>query len=262
MTRLVEIFIPEKAIMVTCTNGQIRILYSDILYIECIQRKICFFLKSGEKIFTKQMRSSFFTQLEPLFQDARFICPHQSFFVNLEFVQKFFKSELVMDNGQVIPISKKRCKYLAEQYQEFLAKRSAFKISFPDDLAFEVLKNFELCIVIFSYDAESGLVSLWYANHETAHLYGLSLTQIYQQYGTDISASIHPSDVAAFHSFLSKPRHGAENSFSYRLLCGENGYRQVNLLVKTVDKHKSHKIYGIYFPVQSQEKAVLSSACR
>ena len=245
MVHLIDVFPSEKAVMVNCANSSVRILFSDILYIECAQRKICFVLTSGESIFTKQIRSSFFSQLAPLLQDARFACPHQSFFVNLSYVRKVFTAELVMENGQMIPVSKKRHKQLAAQYQHFAAAADA---SPAGDLTAELLKSFHLPLVIFRWHTENDLIGLWYANGPAAELYGLSVAQLYQQYGADITGSVHPDDLACLRLFLANATCGRECVLSYRLR-HKDGYRTVQLLVKRREEPSGQKIDGLYFPL-------------
>lgn len=248
MPSSIDILIEEKAVIAHCANGSIRVPYQDIAYVECAQRKIVFFLKNSDTFSTKQVRTSFLGQLERLLQDARFACPHQSFFVNFDFVRQFSNTELKMDGGQIIPISKNRRKLLRARYQQFLMQKSTAPLALQDALSLNVLASFQLPLVALIYNAKKNVFSLWYANDNTAALYGLTLTKMHQKYGADICVSVHPEDEPAFRSFLAQCSSAQPSALCYWLK-STDGYKRVNLLLKAVDQRDPQTLYGMYVPM-------------
>lgn len=60
--------------------------------------------------------------LEPLFLPFGFVKPHNSYLVNYRFIATIGKNDLVLDNGQTIPISKHRLGELKKAYLALISE--------------------------------------------------------------------------------------------------------------------------------------------
>ena len=61
-------------------------------------------------------------ELEPLFLPFGFIKPHNSYLVNYRFIASISKNELLLDNGQALPISKHRLAELKKAYLTLISE--------------------------------------------------------------------------------------------------------------------------------------------
>lgn len=61
-------------------------------------------------------------ELEPLLAPYGFLKPHNSYLVNYRFVSSIRPTELVMDGGLTLPVSKHRLKEVKEQYLNYISE--------------------------------------------------------------------------------------------------------------------------------------------
>lgn len=104
-------------------KGNINIEKSNILYFEYINasstfpnRSIKLVTKLG--IFTiKQQIGILFDSLD----QTIFARPHQSFIINLENINSFKNNDIIMTNGDVIPISQRKIKHIRQHFAEYIS---------------------------------------------------------------------------------------------------------------------------------------------
>lgn len=83
-------------------DGEIKLSISDILYIECLNRKV--YLKTHHK---KYMISGLqFNNITKEFLDKGFVSIHRSCIVNLKYIYSIEKLVVRMDNDEVLPMSR------------------------------------------------------------------------------------------------------------------------------------------------------------
>ena len=61
-------------------------------------------------------------ELEPLFAPFGFVKPHNSYLVNYRFIASIRKNDLILDNGQSLPISKHRLAELKKAYLTLISE--------------------------------------------------------------------------------------------------------------------------------------------
>lgn len=105
-----ELFLPV-------TGGARRVSPQDIFYIEIVGRKCRICQREEEWDTTVSMG-----QLEDMILDRGFIRCHQSFLINLRYVQEFRKSSMELIDGRLVPVSKNRMKAVREAFFEYLKK--------------------------------------------------------------------------------------------------------------------------------------------
>lgn len=87
---------------------------SEIMYFEKSLRKIV--------IHSKQSAIEFYGKFED-FQsqlDQRFVCCHSSFLVNMDYIGKVKKEDIILENGAIIPISRRYAKEAKEKFWNYL----------------------------------------------------------------------------------------------------------------------------------------------
>ena len=90
----------EEYLLVKVDQTLQRIPVSSILYAESFAHYITITAKSG----TYQVRENAGALAEKLNKD--FVRPHRSYLVNLRYVQRISKTEVVLDDGMMIPLSR------------------------------------------------------------------------------------------------------------------------------------------------------------
>ena len=108
----------NERLFVTVTSGREihRIDLYQVMYLESKNHNVDIYLKSGKNIKTHTPLAD----MKSLFSDLKgFISVGASYFVNLRCVQSILQTELIMTNGQSIPIPRRLRNDLREQYFDF-----------------------------------------------------------------------------------------------------------------------------------------------
>lgn len=109
----------RKGIMLTVEEEHSSAVYSlninEILYVEVVG-KYCEFTTTGQKLIIRYKLSDLAKQLT----DYGFLQPHRSYLVNIRYVFSIENTELVLDNGTRIPLSRKRVKEVKEKFLNFM----------------------------------------------------------------------------------------------------------------------------------------------
>lgn len=102
----------NHAVVATFRGSAKRIPICHVLYIEAKQHSQIVHLDSGEKIVSKEKMKSYTSDLE----NYGFIVCHKSFLVNCLFIKEIKNSTILLSNGEVIYISKRRIKDVKNQF--------------------------------------------------------------------------------------------------------------------------------------------------
>lgn len=117
----------KKAVVkvTTCKNDDFLIIFSehqikkillrDILYIESVGRTVKIRCNSGVLETYKQIGD-----LEQTLSDKHFFRCHKSFLLNLEYVSRFDKAEIVMENGDTVYLARKRAKIFQKEIISYM----------------------------------------------------------------------------------------------------------------------------------------------
>lgn len=89
------------SIIITADSGNHRVFYDDIRYIEVLNHEITVALGKS-KIVTRMSLTRLLSELD----DAFFRC-HRSFIVGLRFISRITKTEVILDDGRSIPLSRR-----------------------------------------------------------------------------------------------------------------------------------------------------------
>lgn len=114
-----RLFVP-----VTCGREIHRIDLYQVLYMEAKNHNVEIYLKSGKSIKTR----STLADMKNLFHEVKgFISVGASYIVNLRSVQSVLQTELVMVNGQSIPVPRRLRNEVKEQYFNFYREEAMKK---------------------------------------------------------------------------------------------------------------------------------------
>lgn len=114
--------IKKNLLSFNTTRGTIGIERNNIIFFEYIDTS-SEYLNRSTKIVTKQGIYIMKEQIGIVFKSLDnfvFSQPHRSFIVNLENIKSFNNNEIVMINGQIIPISQRKIKILKKQFNEYI----------------------------------------------------------------------------------------------------------------------------------------------
>ncbi len=115
MTAAMNYIAPKK--LCVCDKGMQRFVPVDsIVYLEIFQHSILIYLVTKEKI---QIRGTLAELVEQL-PTNKFVQPHKSYLINLEHVDRMNKREIIMTNGELIPIGRSKSDSFNELLRKFM----------------------------------------------------------------------------------------------------------------------------------------------
>ena len=91
----------QRSVLITTSDADVKILLADILYVEA--ENVYVVVHTKQEIYrTRMSLAKFAEQL-----DETFFKVHRSFVIGLKYVKKITKTEIMMINGDIVPISRK-----------------------------------------------------------------------------------------------------------------------------------------------------------
>ena len=106
------------------TREGMRVLrLSEILYCEYRDHTVTYTLMGAKTLTTKVIKGSFSNHIECLLQDERFLRPHVSFVVNMDYIEGFSKTRFTLRGGYMVPITTKHYPVVRDTYMNYLAKQ-------------------------------------------------------------------------------------------------------------------------------------------
>jgi len=115
----------DKFFTISASGRTVTLLYSSIVIIEKTGRILRFHLNNGDYIDSKAVRMSFDLALEELLADERFMRVHQSFAINMEYVQELRNTMFIMPNGMEITIPRPKYTTIKKSYLKFLSSSNS-----------------------------------------------------------------------------------------------------------------------------------------
>ena len=109
-----------KTFLLKTRNGAEAIPFHRIVYCELNDRTLNCITADGERIQSISLRVPYDEAVAPLMSDDRFVRPHISFVVNLDYVRRVQKNTLVLKNGGSLPIAHRAAGEVKEKYYKHL----------------------------------------------------------------------------------------------------------------------------------------------
>lgn len=101
----------------TKEHDYLRVKVNDILYFESQKREL--------RLVTKKINATFYGKISDYYNDLSskgFIRPHQSYLVQMNYIEALDKNNIELTNGDYIPVSKHRRKKVFEIYFDYIRK--------------------------------------------------------------------------------------------------------------------------------------------
>ena len=105
----------EDFIIISSEHQIKKILLKDIIYIESVGRMVKIHCTGGVIETYKQIGD-----LEQTLSEKHFFRCHKSFLLNLEYVSRFDKAEIVMENGDTVFLARKRAKLFQKEFISYM----------------------------------------------------------------------------------------------------------------------------------------------
>lgn len=111
----------EAVYLVNTKEGLVRIPYSEIEYIENVNRKLGIHLVDGEVLKSRFIRKSFEEEVHEIVEKNNFQQIHKSFLVNLDYVKQLKIDSIIMESGRQLPVSRARAANVKREYLLFVS---------------------------------------------------------------------------------------------------------------------------------------------
>lgn len=104
-----------RTLMLMVNRTPVYIPYPKIYYVSSVLRTTEVHLQN--KVLSQSSGINFMKTVEPLMSDSRFYSPSKGFIVNMDYVSKITKEHFILENHEVVPISRR---IMPEAKKEFL----------------------------------------------------------------------------------------------------------------------------------------------
>ncbi len=111
-----------KTFIMKTRDGAFAIPFHNIVNCELVDRSLCCLTADGEKHVSVTLRGPFAEAVAQLLADRRFLGPHTSFLVNMEYVRGIQADMLLMRIGPDIPIAHRLISKIKEKYLQYFFK--------------------------------------------------------------------------------------------------------------------------------------------
>lgn len=118
LDRYIKNYSPEKEIVLKTEEEALRVSADMIAYCEAMGKKTSVYLTDGRRLECDAGISDIKNELS-----GEFIFTHRSYIVNLRCVKSIRKTDLILDTGSVIPVSRRLYKDINENFIKFYTER-------------------------------------------------------------------------------------------------------------------------------------------
>lgn len=107
----------EQLLFVKTIDSVMQLPFSEIVYLEVVARKLCFYLQDGSVVLAPSTLSEY---EERLLQYPQFYKPHRSYLVNLQHISKVDKEGIHTTLENIIPVPKPAFAKTKNAYMNYL----------------------------------------------------------------------------------------------------------------------------------------------
>lgn len=109
----------ENSIIIKTDDGEVRLFYSEIMYYETGNRRINMHLSNGKTVTTWKTVKELIEEMN----DERFIKLHSGCVVNVKYISEYSKSDVTLDNGEKLIVSRRNIKDVKEELLKYWGGR-------------------------------------------------------------------------------------------------------------------------------------------
>lgn len=110
----------RETIAIRSSEGVVTVCPEHIVAVENAARAVRYIMADGSSVQTLSKRGKLDETIAPLPERPEFIKPHNSFWVNMNYIHALQKESMILDNGMQIPISRNRLTEVKHRYLKFL----------------------------------------------------------------------------------------------------------------------------------------------
>jgi len=99
---MAQISLPKRTITIDTSDGIVLVAVDDIVYIEALDHELA--IHSRKNVTNCKMP---LYKLEEIISDERFVKTHRSYLINLAFVKRITRTEITLDDGTALPLSRR-----------------------------------------------------------------------------------------------------------------------------------------------------------
>lgn len=109
-----------NSFIVKTLEGIRTLRLSEVVFCEYTKHTAIYTLANGKTVTTRTFKGPFAQHVEQLLQDVRFVKPHASYVVNMDYVESFSKNRFTLRFGYSVPIVTKQYGFVREVYMNYL----------------------------------------------------------------------------------------------------------------------------------------------
>ena len=114
----------KETTVIKTKEGYQTIDVADILYVEYVKHAVRFVMRYSEEWMTTTIKGNFTDYISQVLNQDIFIKPHMSYVVNMERVEKVSSEGFLMENGDMVPISRNQYSAIRDEYLDFRLKNA------------------------------------------------------------------------------------------------------------------------------------------
>lgn len=116
-----KVDVAEEQTFTLKTADSLRVVsLSDILCCEYQAHAVLLTLRSGEVVVSRTIRDSFVEYIASVVNNRFFLRCHNSFVVNMRYVERFAKDSFTLRGGKMVPIAKGQYQTVRDTYMDYL----------------------------------------------------------------------------------------------------------------------------------------------
>ncbi len=112
-----------RTCIIKAAQGMQVLDHRHILYCEYSNHTVRYTLTDGRSITTCVIRGTFAEHIKGLLEDGRFIRPHISFVVNMDYIEGFSKTRFTLRRGATIPIAARHYSAVRDVFMDYLLSK-------------------------------------------------------------------------------------------------------------------------------------------
>ncbi|MDO4473795.1 MAG: LytTR family DNA-binding domain-containing protein [Eubacteriales bacterium] len=109
----------ENTVTIKVKGGYRTLHMDDIMYMDYRNHVVSYHLLSGETISTSTLRIGFAEYLKQHYSEEDFVLCHESVAVGIRAIDKLTKTEIMVRNREILPVSKSRYALVSEKYMNY-----------------------------------------------------------------------------------------------------------------------------------------------
>ncbi|WP_320130215.1 LytTR family DNA-binding domain-containing protein [uncultured Sphaerochaeta sp.] len=113
----------ENTFIVKTPEGMRVLTLSEVICCEYTRHTVIYTLAYGKTITTMTLKGTFTQHISSLLEDERFLRPHASYLLNMDYVESFSRNRFILRGGYAVPIVAKQYSAMRDSYMDYLIAR-------------------------------------------------------------------------------------------------------------------------------------------